>query len=73
MAVLEFWGKILVCEVVIDVDEYSHSLRVEGFWRCQEELDSHLEKLEIRHEEFAVHEVDVRVAVAERLYCMFRC
>ena len=25
MAVLESWSKVLTCEVVIDIDEYSHS------------------------------------------------
>ena len=59
MVVVELWGKILTCEVVINVDEYSHSLRMEGFWHC-EELDSHLERLEIQHKEFAVHEFDDR-------------
>ena len=58
MTVLELWSQILACEVVIDVDEYSHDLRMEGFWCREEELDSHFEKLEIRHEEFAVHEFD---------------
>ena len=60
MAVLELWGKVLTCEVVIDIDDYSHGLRMEGFWCRQGELNSHLEKLEIGHEEFAVHEFDDR-------------
>ena len=58
MAILELRRKVLTRKVVIDVDEYRHGLRMEGFWRREEELDSHFEKLEIRHEEFAVHEFD---------------
>ena len=58
MTVLELWRKVLTRKVVIDVDEYSHSLRMKGFWRREEELDGHFEKLEIRHEEFAMHELD---------------
>ena len=58
MAILKLWRKVLTRKVVIDVDEYRHGLRMEGFWRREEELDSHFEKLEIRHEEFAMHELD---------------
>ena len=60
MAVLELWGKVLTCEVVIDIDEYSHGLCMEGIRCRQEEFNGHLEKLKIWHEEFAVHELNDR-------------
>ena len=43
MAVLDLWGKVLTCEVVIDIDEYSHGLRMEGFRCRQEKFNGYLE------------------------------
>ena len=55
--VFELWGKVLTCKVIVS----SMSLRiVEGYGVTNGELDSHLEKPEIWHEGFAVHELDDR-------------
>ena len=58
VAVLELGGEVLTGEVVVEVDEHSHSLREEWVWRSQEGLDGQLEELKVRHEELAVHELD---------------
>jgi hypothetical protein len=60
MAVLELRGKVLACEVVVKVDEYSHVCARRRSGVARKGLMVNSKKLKIRDEETAMHELDDR-------------